>query len=325
MWLRASLISSRRSTARASRSCSSSRTPTWLCASPMWPTCWRPARSPCRVPGESCSTTNKSRRPIWAKKTDLADCSVRSIFLFMLGHDLDPIAIGIGDEVDPHGRVFKADAAHVLVLLVQLLVLIGVEGQVELALAQVVGLLAVPQPGQLQLKLGETVPQVHQTEGAVLGVLHPHRLQTQGLFIEVQALVQIQDIEVEVVEFDHKSFSFYSSSNLRTAMASKQSPFRSQRPGGHASLHFLASPFPAKPAYPQGARRIRKAAQPPTAVQTLGFGGRAACGGFFYSSSSLRTAIKASVGICTVPRLLIFFLPSFCFSSSFFLRVMSPP
>lgn len=64
-------------------------------------------------------------------------------------------------------------------------------------------------------------------------------------------------------------------------MASKQSPFRSQRPGGHSSLHFLASPFPAKPAYPQGTRRIRKAAQPPTAAQALGFGGRAACGGFF--------------------------------------------
>ena len=44
-----------------------------------------------------------------------------------------------------------------------------------------------------------------------------------------------------------------------------------------------------------------------------------------YSSSSLSTAINASVGICTVPRLRIFFLPSFCFSSSFFLRVMSPP
>ena len=44
-----------------------------------------------------------------------------------------------------------------------------------------------------------------------------------------------------------------------------------------------------------------------------------------YSLSSLRTAMKASVGTCTVPRLRIFFLPSFCFSSSFFLRVISPP
>ena len=44
-----------------------------------------------------------------------------------------------------------------------------------------------------------------------------------------------------------------------------------------------------------------------------------------YSSSSLRTAMKASVGSWTEPRERIFFLPSFCFSSSFFLRVISPP
>ena len=48
-------------------------------------------------------------------------------------------------------------------------------------------------------------------------------------------------------------------------------------------------------------------------------------GSLFYSSSSLSTAIKASVGSCTVPRVRIFFLPSFCFSSSFFFRVISPP
>ena len=42
-------------------------------------------------------------------------------------------------------------------------------------------------------------------------------------------------------------------------------------------------------------------------------------------SSSLRTAMKASEGTATVPKVRIRFLPSFCFSSSFFLRVMSPP
>ena len=44
-----------------------------------------------------------------------------------------------------------------------------------------------------------------------------------------------------------------------------------------------------------------------------------------YSSSSFSTAIKASVGSWTVPRVRIFFLPSFYFSRSFFFRVMSPP
>ena len=44
-----------------------------------------------------------------------------------------------------------------------------------------------------------------------------------------------------------------------------------------------------------------------------------------YSSSSFRTAMKASLGTDTVPKVRIRFLPSFCFSSSFFFRVMSPP
>ncbi len=47
--------------------------------------------------------------------------------------------------------------------------------------------------------------------------------------------------------------------------------------------------------------------------------------GSYPSSSIFKTAMKASVGICTVPKLRIFFFPSFCFSSSFFFRVMSPP
>ena len=43
------------------------------------------------------------------------------------------------------------------------------------------------------------------------------------------------------------------------------------------------------------------------------------------SSSSLRTAMNASDGTATVPNVRMRFLPSFCFSSSFFFRVISPP
>ena len=38
-----------------------------------------------------------------------------------------------------------------------------------------------------------------------------------------------------------------------------------------------------------------------------------------------RMLIKAFCGICTAPTLFIRFLPSFCFLSTFILRVMSPP
>ncbi len=42
-------------------------------------------------------------------------------------------------------------------------------------------------------------------------------------------------------------------------------------------------------------------------------------------SSSLRAEMKTSPGTSTRPIDFIFFLPSFCFSKSFRLRVMSPP
>ena len=47
--------------------------------------------------------------------------------------------------------------------------------------------------------------------------------------------------------------------------------------------------------------------------------------GKVHLSSTCRIARKASCGISTVPTCFMRFLPAFCFSSSFFLRVMSPP
>ena len=46
---------------------------------------------------------------------------------------------------------------------------------------------------------------------------------------------------------------------------------------------------------------------------------------FVAYSSIFKTAINASLGTDTVPKDRMRFLPSFCFSSSFFFRVMSPP
>lgn len=45
----------------------------------------------------------------------------------------------------------------------------------------------------------------------------------------------------------------------------------------------------------------------------------------FYSSSNFNTARKASCGTSTLPSWRIFFLPSFCFSRSFFFLEISPP
>ncbi len=61
-------------------------------------------------------------------------------------------------------------------------------------------------------------------------------------------------------------------------MASKQSPFCSQRPDRHFSLHFLASPFPVKPAALALTGEVPPAAAPLLLVQFEdsheGFGGQ---------------------------------------------------
>ena len=96
---------------------------------------------------------------------------------------------------------------------------------------------------------------------------------------------------------------------------------------------FLAGKNLAPFAVPQ---QPKKAAPPPSSQNTAprassrsgtcaGRGSSYVAGLFQLSSSILSTARKASVGICTLPRLRIRFLPSFCFSRSFFFRVMSPP
>ena len=70
--------------------------------------------------------------------------------LFVLGHDLQPVAVRVLNEVDAHGGIFVADAAHGLMLGFGGVKVGHGEGQVEFPLAQVIGLGMIPQPGQLQ-------------------------------------------------------------------------------------------------------------------------------------------------------------------------------
>ena len=56
---------------------------------------------------------------------------------------------------------------HLLMVLVGAVKIIHMECQVEFALSQIICFLPVPQPGQLQLKIGLSISQVHQLEGAI--------------------------------------------------------------------------------------------------------------------------------------------------------------
>ena len=65
-------------------------------------------------------------------------------------HDLDPVAVRVLDEVDAHLGILVADDPHLLVFSVDGVIVRGAEGQVELPLPQVVGVLPVPELRQLQ-------------------------------------------------------------------------------------------------------------------------------------------------------------------------------
>ena len=101
------------------------------------------------------------------------------------GNDLDPVAIRIGDKINPHGRIFKADTAHLLMLFMGSLIVIGPQCQMELALAQIILLGMIPQPCQFQAEIRFSVSQIDDDKAAVrrLFALSP-RLQAQGILVK---------------------------------------------------------------------------------------------------------------------------------------------
>ena len=99
----------------------------------------------------------------------------------MSGNDLDPVAVGVADEIDAHGGIFEADAAHFLVLGVGRLVILGLQGQMEFTLAQIVLLRMVPKPGELQTEVCFAVSQKDNDEAAVVRLFPADGLQAQGL------------------------------------------------------------------------------------------------------------------------------------------------
>ena len=113
--------------------------------------------------------------------------------------DLDPVAIRISDEVDAHREVFVADAAHLLVLLVCGVEVVRCDGEVEFVLAEVIGLLAVVEPGELELvRRLSAVREVDECE--IRGVQAVRFLEAERFFVEFQAALEVEDVEVVMCE-----------------------------------------------------------------------------------------------------------------------------
>ncbi len=81
------------------------------------------------------------------------------------------------------------------------------ERQVEFVVAEVVGFLPVPKPGQLQLMAGLAVAEEDEDEAAVGGLLPPHLLELEGLLVEADALFQVEDVEIVVGKTEFHGFS----------------------------------------------------------------------------------------------------------------------
>ena len=92
---------------------------------------------------------------------------------FTLGgrDNFEPVIVRIVDEIDAHFGIFKADAAHFLVLCVCRIEILRLKSKMEFIFAKVVGLLAVAQPSQLQCEIGFAVAQINQLPAAVGGSL----------------------------------------------------------------------------------------------------------------------------------------------------------
>ena len=72
--------------------------------------------------------------------------------LLFRGEDLDPLAVGIGDEVQAHAGVLSDDAAHLLVEFMEGVEVVHGEGDMGVLAAVVVGLHLPAVPGELDLE-----------------------------------------------------------------------------------------------------------------------------------------------------------------------------
>lgn len=114
-----------------------------------------------------------------------------------------PVAVGIGNEVDSHFGIFVADAAHGFVSGMGCLVVVCLKSEVKFVVAEVVGTVHIPHPGQFQQVIAFVAFQVDDDERAVRSGNSPRFLHIQRFRIELEAFVKIENIEIIV---DHSEF-----------------------------------------------------------------------------------------------------------------------
>lgn len=124
------------------------------------------------------------------------------------GDDLDPVSVGIGDEIDTHGGILKADTAHGRVLLMGKSKVINRESQMKLTLAKVIGLGTAGEAGQFKGEIALAVTKEDKMKAAVRGGFLADRLQAERFLIKGERAAKVKNIEIIVVKFKHGSIPF---------------------------------------------------------------------------------------------------------------------
>ena len=121
--------------------------------------------------------------------------------------DFNPVSIRIVDKVNPHIRIFKADAVHFFVEFKRRVHIIRLKGEVEFVVPQIIWPVHVAKPSQFQ-KMGRgLIAHEHKLEAAVFGFGLPGNGKTKRLFVEFDGFFQIQYIDVVMIEMKvHKGF-----------------------------------------------------------------------------------------------------------------------
>ena len=131
------------------------------------------------------------------------------------GHNLQPVSIGVFDEINAHRSVFEANAAHFAVQRMRRVKIIRAEGKVEFALTKIIFLRMIAQPRQFELEAERIVCHIDNDKGAVCGVFAAHLMQTECLLIEGDRGFQVADVVVFVDNAEIHGLSSFLSFKIR--------------------------------------------------------------------------------------------------------------
>ena len=123
----------------------------------------------------------------------------------VLGQNLQNMAVGVLDEIDP-GRQLVKDQTHGPVLCLETVEVLGHQGRVGGVVPQLIGFRPGGLLAQLQLEVGDAVPQEDQLPAPVGHVQLPLDGQPQGFLIKCSAAGQIQHPDADMVHGNHRMF-----------------------------------------------------------------------------------------------------------------------